>query len=57
MLLTIITLILIFNKKGAVNNAESNPFGRIVVFEESGHGAFYDELEKFNAELIRFIQP
>ncbi|MDP9701671.1 pimeloyl-ACP methyl ester carboxylesterase [Paenibacillus intestini] len=32
------------------------PSAEMVVFEESGHGAFYDELEKFNAELIRFIQ-
>ncbi|MCK6078536.1 alpha/beta fold hydrolase [Paenibacillus silvae] len=32
------------------------PSAELVVFEESGHGAFYDELEKYNAELIRFIQ-
>lgn len=29
---------------------------QLIAFEESGHGAFYDELEKFNSELIRFIQ-
>ncbi|SEP18938.1 alpha/beta fold hydrolase [Paenibacillus sp. OK076] len=29
---------------------------QLIAFEESGHGAFYDELEKFNAELIRFIK-
>ena len=29
---------------------------QLIAFEESGHGAFDDELEKFNSELIRFIQ-
>ncbi len=27
---------------------------RLIPFEESGHGLFYDEREKFNKELIRF---
>ena len=34
--------------KGIVNS-------RLVPFEESGHGAFYDEMDKFNKELILFI--
>ncbi|WP_405157313.1 hypothetical protein [Paenibacillus sp. FSL K6-0108] len=29
---------------------------QLIAFEENGHGAFYDELERFNAELIRFIK-
>lgn len=29
---------------------------KLVTFENSGHGLFYDEMEKFNRELIRFIE-
>jgi pimeloyl-ACP methyl ester carboxylesterase len=28
----------------------------IVTFENSGHGLFIEELEKFNAELIKFAK-
>jgi len=28
---------------------------RLVVFENSGHGLFYDEMDKFNAELMQFV--
>ena len=28
---------------------------RLVPFENSGHGLFYDEMEKFNQELLQFI--
>ncbi len=28
---------------------------RLIPFENSGHGLFYDEKEKFNAELMRFV--
>lgn len=28
---------------------------RLIVFENSGHGLFYDEMEKFNRELVQFI--
>ncbi len=31
-------------------------FSRLVVFEESGHGLWRDELEKFNTEFINFIK-
>lgn len=36
-------------KKGIENS-------RLVAFEYSGHGLFYDEREKFNRELIEFIE-
>lgn len=29
---------------------------RLIPFEYSGHGLFYDEREKFNQELTRFIE-
>ncbi|WP_143316930.1 alpha/beta hydrolase [Clostridium sp. HBUAS56017] len=29
---------------------------KLVKFEQSGHGLFYDEREKFNKELIKFIE-
>lgn len=28
----------------------------IIRFENSGHGFFLEELEKFNAELVKFLQ-
>lgn len=28
---------------------------KLVAFEESGHGLFYDEMDKFNKELMKFI--
>lgn len=28
---------------------------KLVTFEDSGHGLFYDELDKFNSELIQFM--
>lgn len=28
---------------------------KLVTFEESGHGLFYDEMDKFNKELMKFI--
>lgn len=29
---------------------------KLVVFDESGHGLFYDQRDKFNEELMRFIE-
>lgn len=31
------------------------PDSRLFRFEQSGHGVFYDELEKFNSQLIAFL--
>ena len=28
---------------------------RLVPFEDSGHGLFYDEKDKFNLELMNFV--
>jgi pimeloyl-ACP methyl ester carboxylesterase len=28
----------------------------IVKFENSGHGLFIEELEKFNSELLKFVE-
>ncbi|HWR24333.1 MAG TPA: alpha/beta hydrolase [Feifaniaceae bacterium] len=39
---------------GEVQN-EMIPNSRLVRFENSGHGLFYDEKEKFNAELMGFV--
>ncbi len=36
-------------KKGIKNS-------KLVPFEESGHGLFYDQKEKFNKELTKFIE-
>lgn len=38
---------------GQVQN-QMIPNSRLVTFEHSGHGLFYDEKDKFNAELMRF---
>lgn len=31
-------------------------FSKLYTFEESGHGAFYDELQEFNNKFIEFLQ-
>ncbi len=31
------------------------PHATLVVFEHSGHALFYEELDKFNAELVQFV--
>jgi non-heme chloroperoxidase len=35
--------------------AETMPDGRLVIFEKSGHAPFWEEADRFNAELERFI--
>jgi non-heme chloroperoxidase len=30
------------------------PGSKLIQFEQSGHGLFYDEVEKFNPELMQF---
>ena len=30
--------------------------GKLVPFEYAGHGLFYDQWEKFNNELIKFVE-
>ncbi|MFS0817263.1 alpha/beta hydrolase [Lysinibacillus sp. 1P01SD] len=32
------------------------PNAEIIVFEESGHGLVFEEKEKFNAEILKFVQ-
>lgn len=43
-----------FEFAGEMNKGISN--SRIVPFEESGHGSFYDEREKFTEELLQFVK-
>ncbi|MCP3763577.1 alpha/beta hydrolase [Domibacillus sp. A3M-37] len=39
---------------GEMNKGIAN--SRIVPFENSGHGSFYDERETFNQELLVFLK-
>lgn len=43
----------LFPLAGAQRNGIRN--SKLVAFEESGHGLFYDEMDKFNKELMKFI--
>jgi pimeloyl-ACP methyl ester carboxylesterase len=40
---------------GGEHAAEAMPDARLVVFEDSGHAPFWDEPERFNTEVERFI--
>jgi pimeloyl-ACP methyl ester carboxylesterase len=40
---------------GGAHAAEAMPDARLVVFDDSGHAPFWDEAERFNDELERFI--
>ncbi|OIK11374.1 alpha/beta hydrolase [Bacillus sp. MUM 13] len=40
----------------ALEMMEMIPDAQLIPFEESGHGIFYDEKEKFNTEFLNFLQ-
>jgi pimeloyl-ACP methyl ester carboxylesterase len=40
---------------GGAHAAETMPDARLVLLEDSGHAPFWDEAERFNAEVERFI--